>query len=82
MKKTSSKNYDFYYINRFANHPDEIYAVYNGEIKCIGYHEDANILSYTTNRPKSNFIREGLAMYFDKFWWDKTNEEWVLLFLK
>jgi hypothetical protein len=21
-------------------------------------------------------------MYFDKFWWDKTNEEWVQLFLK
>ena len=28
------------------------------------------------------FIREGLAMYFDKFWWDKINEEWVRIFLK
>lgn len=67
--------------NGFANPPNEIYAVYNEKIKCIGHHEDAHILSYTINRPDSNFIREGLAMYFDKFWWDKTNEEWVRLFL-
>ena len=67
--------------NGFANPPDKIYAVYNDKIKCIGYHEDAHILSYTINRPKSNFIREGLAMYFDKYWWDRTNEEWVQLYL-
>lgn len=67
--------------NGFASPPNNIYAVYNEEIKCIGYHEDAHILSYTINRPKSNFIREGLAMYFDKYWWDKTNEDWVKLFL-
>jgi len=67
--------------NGFTNPPDKIYAVYNDKIKCIGYHEDAHILSYTINRPKSNFIREGLAMYFDKYWWDRTNEEWVQLYL-
>lgn len=67
--------------NGFAEAPNKIYAVYNSEVKCVGYHEDAHILSYTINRPNSSFIREGLAMYFDKTWWDKTNEEWVRLFL-
>ena len=67
--------------NGFAKAPNEIYAVYSEEIKCIGHHEDAHILSYTINRPNSNFIREGLAMYFDKYWRDKTNEEWVRSFL-
>lgn len=68
--------------NGFANEPDEIYAVYNDEIKCVGYHEDTHILSYTINRPKSNFVREGLAMFFDKFWWNQANEVWVKRFLK
>lgn len=67
--------------NGFASPPNEIYAVYNDEIKCIGHHEDAHILSYTINRPNSGFIREGLAMYFDRYWWDKTNEQWVQIFL-
>ena len=67
--------------NGFASPPDTIYAVYNDEIKCIGPHEDAHILSYTINRPKSVFIREGLAMFFDKLWWGKTNEEWVKSFI-
>lgn len=68
--------------NGFASPPDSIYAVYNEEVKCIGPHEDAHILSYTINRPKSTFIREGLAMFFDKLWWDKTNEDWVRSFLQ
>lgn len=67
--------------NGFANPPNEIYAVYNDEIKCIGHHEDAHILSYIINRPSSGFIREGLAMYFDKYWWGKKNEQWVQEFL-
>lgn len=68
--------------NGFAQEPNKIYAVYNDEIRCVGYHEDAHILSYTINKPKSNFLREGLAMYFDKVWWDKTNEDWVKSFLR
>lgn len=68
--------------NGFASPPNSIYAVYNEEVKCIGPHEDAHILSYTINRPKSPFIREGLAMFFDKTWWDRANEQWVQSFLK
>ncbi len=68
--------------NGFANPPDEIYAVYNEKIKCIGYHEDAHIISYILNKPKSNFLREGLAMHFDNVWWSKSNDEWVRIFIK
>ena len=73
---------DYDPCNGFANPPNEIYAVYNEKVKCIGYHEDAHIISYLINRPHSNFLREGLAMYFDKTWWDKTNEEWVKMIIK
>lgn len=67
--------------NGFASPPDKIYAVYSEKIKCIGPHEDSHILSYTINRPKSAFIREGLAMHFDKVWWEIENEKWVKSFI-
>ena len=66
----------------FARMPNQIYAVYNDKIKCIGPHEDAHIISYIINRPSPVFIREGLAMYFDKTWWGKANEIWVKEFIK
>ena len=68
--------------NAFASIPDKIYAVYNENIHCIGPHEDAHLISYRINRPNSAFVREGLAMYFDKKWWGKSNEEWVKAFQK
>jgi hypothetical protein len=68
--------------NGYANPPDEIYAVYNEKVKCIGYHEDAHIISYALNMPQSIFLREGLAMYFDKVWWNKPNDEWVRILIK
>ena len=68
--------------NGFASPPDTIYAVYNDEVRCIGHHEDAHIISYTINRPQSNYIREGLAMYFDKVWLGKSNEVWVREFVE
>lgn len=67
--------------NGFSSPPGKIYAVYNDQVKCIGPHEDAHILSYTINRPRSAFIREGLAMYFDKVWWEIKNEVWVKSFV-
>ena len=73
---------DYESCDGFACPPDEVYAVYNEKIKCIGPHEDTHILSFTINKPKSSFIREGLAMFFDKVWWDKDNDDWVRLFLK
>lgn len=37
--------------NGFAKEPNEIYAVYNDEVKCIGFHEDAHIISYNISTP-------------------------------
>lgn len=68
--------------NGFASPPNKIYAVYNEKIQCIGFHEDAHIISYTINRPDSPAIREGLAMYFDRQWWGIENIHWTVYFIK
>ena len=68
--------------NGFACSPNKIYAVYNEETKCIGFHEDAHIVSYTINTPNVTAIREGLAMYFDKKWWGIQNLDWTGYFIK
>jgi len=68
--------------NGFASPPDTIYAVYNEKVRCIGFHEDAHLISYTLNRPDSPAIREGLAMYFDRRWWGIHNLDWVVFYLK
>lgn len=64
----------------FANEPDTVYAVYNEKIKCIGPHEDAHLISYKVNIPDSCFLREGLAMFFDRSWWGISNREWSVYF--
>lgn len=68
--------------NGFAAPPDKIYAVYNEQVKCVGFHEDAHIISYIINRPDSPAIREGLAMYFDRKWWAIQNLDWCGYFLE
>lgn len=68
--------------NGFAAPPDRIYAVYNAQIQCIGFHEDAHLISYLINRPDSPAIREGLAMYFDRKWWGIQNMDWTGYYLK
>ncbi|MDI6851552.1 MAG: hypothetical protein QMD82_06425 [bacterium] len=46
--------------------PNSIYAVYNEKIKCIGSHEDTQIIAYNTIvNPEQALIQEGLAMFFD-----------------
>ena len=67
--------------NAFARKPNNIFAVFNKEVKCIGYHEDAHILSYSIATPPQVFIREGLAMYFDKHHWGISNSNWVSFFI-
>ena len=66
--------------NGFTSPPDTIYAVYNEQVQCIGFHEDAHIISYTLNRPDAPAIREGLAMYFDRVWWDVPNLDWAIYY--
>lgn len=68
--------------NAFACEPNNIYAVYNEEIKCIGFHEDAHVISYNTlSIPPQTFIREGLAMFFDKGYLGIPNYNWVNYFI-
>lgn len=68
--------------NGFVDYPDKIYAVYNSDIKCVGFHEDAHLISYKINRPDCPAIREGLAMYFDRYWWGIQNLDWTIFYLK
>ena len=56
---------------------DLIYAVYNQEMKCLGPHEDAHLLSFRIAVPESQFLREGLAMYFDGAYHGKSNREYA-----
>ncbi|MFD3156793.1 hypothetical protein ACFIJ5_08035 [Haloimpatiens sp. FM7330] len=67
--------------NGFARKPNEIYAVYNDKIKCIGFHEDAHIISYNVAIPPQTFIREGVAMFFDKVSLKIPNYIWVKFFI-
>lgn len=65
-------------INGFAVWGEnKIYAVYNDNIKCIGPHEDAHLISFLINAPQSYFIVEGLAMFFDEKWWNLDNDIWT-----
>ena len=68
--------------NGFTVMPNTIYAVYNQKVQCIGFHEDAHIISYTVNRPDCPAVREGLAMYFDRKWWGIHNMDWAGYFIK
>ena len=68
--------------NGFAAPPSTIYAVYNERVQCIGFHEDAHLISYVINRPDCPALREGLAMYFDRKWWGIPNLAWTGYYLK
>ena len=68
--------------NGFTSLPNKIYAVYNEEIQCIGFHEDAHVISYLINRPNCQAIREGVAMYFDRKWWGIGNLDWTGYYIK
>lgn len=60
---------------------NSVYAVYNDEVKCIGAHEDAHLISDKFGISDSDFLSEGLAMHFDKCWWRVKNELWCKYFL-
>lgn len=73
--------------NGFCRYPgkekDGIYALYNEDIKCLGYHEDTHYIAFMAmGKASRTFIREGLAMCFDKLWWGIPNEAWVKEFVK
>lgn len=68
--------------NGFASLPDKIYAVYNEQVQCVGFHEDVHVISDLINHPDSPAVREGLAMFFDRVWWGIHNLEWTRFYLK
>ena len=63
--------------NGFADLPSRIYAVYNDAVQCVGFHEDAHLISFVRNRPICPAVTEGLAMYFDRKWWGIQNLDWT-----
>ena len=65
----------------FAIGPNNVFAVYNEQIRCIGVHEDTHLVSYAYCDPSCAFLNEGLAMYMDGVWWGKPTVEWVKSFL-
>lgn len=69
--------------NGFARRPNKVYGVYNEEVKCIGLHEDAHIVSYELlGIPEEVFLREGIVMFLDKGYRGRDNQTWVKYFLE
>ncbi len=69
--------------NGAVKYPNEVYAVYNEKIKCVGPHEDAHIISYNTlAKPVQALLYEGLAMFFDEVWLGIPNNAWVSVFIE
>ncbi len=59
-----------------------IFAVYTEDVKCIGPHEDAHLISLEINYPECLFLIEGLAMFFDAAWWGYSNKLWCKYYKK
>ena len=64
--------------------PDDpqIYAVYNDECKCTGFHEDVHAIMCQYANPSSSAVVEGLAMYFDRVWWGIPNDRCTRVYLE
>ena len=67
--------------NGFAIGPNNVFAVYNEQVRCVGAHEDTHLISYAYCDPSCELLHEGLAVYMDGEWWGKPNAEWVKAFL-
>lgn len=61
---------------------NEILAVYNDEIQCIGRHEDTHILMFSLGYSESSFLEEGVACAMDSLWWGIDNNAWVSYYRK
>lgn len=66
--------------NGFAIGPNNVFAVYNEQIRCVGAHEDTHLISYAYCDPSCELLSEGLAMFTDGEWWGKPNAEWAKRF--
>ncbi len=70
--------------NGLAVYPDKIYAVYNEEVQCIGFHEDAHLISFMwfDPNPYNPAIEEGFAEFFHRKWWGIHNMDWAGYYIK
>ncbi len=63
---------------RYEN--NEVYAVYNQEVQCLGPHEDAHLICRALlGYNERVFVREGLAEFFAKTWRGMINGQSVSL---
>lgn len=70
-------------VNGYTLCPDMIFATYNESIQCVGYHEDVHILmNEQFGNITSCFVKEGIAMSFDKEWWRIKNEYWAKIIME
>ena len=68
--------------NGCAVSKNEILAVYNDDIQCIGFHEDTHILMFSLGFSESSFLEEGAACAMDGLWWGIDNNAWVSYYRK
>lgn len=61
---------------------NEILAVYNEDVQCIGRHEDTHILMFALGYSESSFLEEGAACAMDSLWWGIDNNAWVSYYRK
>jgi len=70
-------------VNGYTYYPDKIFATYNDTVKCMGYHEDVHILmDEQYGDICSCFVKEGIAMAFDKVWWGIDNKYWAKVIIQ
>lgn len=73
---------DYTPYNGCAVSANEILAVYNEEIQCLGAHEDTHLLMATLGYPESSFLEEGVACAMGGLWWGIDNHVWTAYYRK
>lgn len=82
VKEVSGFEYEVNGVTYTTPENPRIYAVYNDEKKCVGYHEDTHAIACQYSSPNSAAIVEGLAMHFDKVWWKIPNELCTYVYIR
>lgn len=82
VKEVSGFEYEVNGVTYTTPEDPRIYAVYNEEKKCVGYHEDTHAIACQYASPNSAAIVEGLAMHFDKGWWKIPNELCTYVYIR
>jgi hypothetical protein len=69
-------------VNAFGWYPNNIFATFNDEIKCIGHHEDVHLIMYHLYKSiPSAFLCEGIAVSFDEYWQGISIHTWIKYYL-